>query len=249
MMGMDGTFIERLALEVKEPVNVHVDEQPRVALPPGWTIAAERFDEVKPLGVHTLTGLGDYIHANIDGRTLGSLMLHVVTHERVELIEKLESEEKRFRRSTLLVASSEAAKFSFGQFMEAEAFTIGLQTAFVDSPERADIIRLVASIKESSVREVVDSGVAQEVKVAGGVTLVGAANLPNPVSLAPYRTFREVEQPASSFVLRAKAGSGADGTKPALALFEADGGTWKLEAISRVAAWLREHAAEVKVIA
>ena len=85
-----------------------------------------------------------------------------------------------------------------------------------------------------------DNGVSQQtVTTAGGVVLVGTAPVPNPVTLAPYRTFREIEQPESLFVLRMR--TGKDGEKPTAALFEADGGSWKLEAIKRIAAYLREQ--------
>jgi len=69
----------------------------------------------------------------------------------------------------------------------------------------------------------------------GGACLEAAA-VPNPVMLAPYRTFPEVEQPASPFVLRLK--QGPEGGRPSLALFEADGGKWQLEAVKRVRTYL-----------
>jgi hypothetical protein len=59
--------------------------------------------------------------------------------------------------------------------------------------------------------------------------------VPNPVRLAPFRTFRDVfEQPESAFVLRVK----KTPTLPEVGLFEADGGEWRLTAIDRVRAWL-----------
>ena len=48
--------------------------------------------------------------------------------------------------------------------------------------------------------------------------------------LRPYRTFLEVEQPESEFLLRLD----EDGN---VGLFEADGGMWELEAKRRVAAY------------
>jgi len=58
----------------------------------------------------------------------------------------------------------------------------------------------------------------------------------NPIRLRPYRTFREIEQPASLFVLRLQ--KGRDGELPRAALFEADGGQWKLEACQAIKHWL-----------
>jgi hypothetical protein len=132
----------------------------------------------------------------------------------------------------------------WGAQVDAETFFIALQTGFVATPDREALLLLVASIRENSVRETVDDGVAQEVKTGRGVALVGNTRIPNPVRLAPFRTFRDVEQPSSLFVLRAYAAAqGSD--RPRLALFEADGGTWKLDAIQEVAAYLREKLGEL----
>jgi len=58
--------------------------------------------------------------------------------------------------------------------------------------------------------------------------------VPNPVVLAPFRTFREIAQPESKFVFRMQQG-------PRCALFEADGGAWRLEAMKRSKAYLEEE--------
>ena len=61
------------------------------------------------------------------------------------------------------------------------------------------------------------------------------AIVPNPVILAPYRTFLEVEQPESSFIFRMR---DSDRGGVSCALFEADGGAWRNEAMSDVAAYI-----------
>ena len=65
--------------------------------------------------------------------------------------------------------------------------------------------------------------------------------VPNPVTLAPYRTFLEVEQPASKFIFRIKEGG-------QLALFEADGGAWQHEAILNIKNYLIEQLKDNNVI-
>jgi len=67
------------------------------------------------------------------------------------------------------------------------------------------------------------------------------------VVLRPYRTFLEIEQPASAFVFRLR--RGREGELPTCALFEADGGRWKLEAIERIRDYLKEQLSEIAVIA
>lgn len=60
----------------------------------------------------------------------------------------------------------------------------------------------------------------------------------------PFRTFIEIEQPESEFLLRAK--KGYEGIE--FALFEADGGAWKKEAIDNIAAYLKENLKEIEHI-
>ncbi len=52
-----------------------------------------------------------------------------------------------------------------------------------------------------------------------------------------YRTFMEIAQPESEFVFRARK---AD-SLPHFALFEADGGAWRIEAMKRINAYLEEQ--------
>ena len=98
-----------------------------------------------------------------------------------------------------------------------------------------------------SVRETKDDGVAQEVSTSRGVHVLSASRVPNPVFLKPFRTFLEVEQPESGFVLRMKPG-GPGQEKPQIALFECDGGRWEVQAVESIAAWLTEQVPGVAVI-
>ncbi len=61
------------------------------------------------------------------------------------------------------------------------------------------------------------------------------------VSERPYRTFSEVEQPASLFVFRID-------KQANMALFEADGKRWVADAVGNVAAYLKEQLADQKHI-
>ena len=95
-------------------------------------------------------------------------------------------------------------------------------------------MKVVGNIKEENVRQVGDDGVSQSVVAKTGVATVEDVKVPNPVILAPYRTFVEVDQPESAFVFRMKNG-------PLAALFEADGGAWRNSAIEAVSSYLAEE--------
>lgn len=78
-----------------------------------------------------------------------------------------------------------------------------------------------------------DNGVTQKVEAKTGIALNSVVEIKPRVTLRPFRTFIEVEQPESEFLLRVNQ-SGEIG------LFEADGGVWKLEATRNVAAYFED---------
>jgi len=238
---IDGSFVSELTENLASPTTVTVAGREHVYLPANWTASIVPTPTIAPpvLHVSTLTGLVDYCQANRDGLTLEDYVVHVVSPETVHLLSNLTSDDFP-RRSTLVQAQVPGlvtTGFQFDHFCDAEAFNVALQTRFVQSVERDQIVAFVAGIRENTVRETVDDGVAQVVTSRAGVALVSEARVPNPVKLAPYRTFREIEQPPSLFVLRLR--QAREGDRPACALFEADGGMWKLEAMQAIAAHLR----------
>lgn len=93
------------------------------------------------------------------------------------------------------------------------------------------MLQVIGNLKESHVNSASDDGVSQSVQINTGVASVATARVPNPVTLQPYRTFLEVKQPESKFVFRMREGMEA-------ALFEADGGMWKIEAKQAIKEYL-----------
>lgn len=200
------------------------------------------------LAIHTLTGLADYfVGADLDSKENGSPFLHIASHSEVRLLSNLFG---RFRqRETFAVCSFESLigkGFQFGAYLDCETFIISLQTLFVADESRDQLIRFLGSIREESVRTSDDDGVSQTVTARSGIARVSEVRVPNPVTLRPYRTFREIEQPASEFILRMKS---SDKDKPLCALIEADGGKWKLEAIAGIQDFFLKNLPGAKVVA
>ena len=100
------------------------------------------------------------------------------------------------------------------------------------------IFKVVGNITESAERQTLDDGISQGITTKQGIGRVGVEVIPNPVTLRPFRTFSEIEQPASSFVLRLNAGR--DGESPKVALFEADGAKWQNDAMGNIKEYLSE---------
>ena len=194
--------------------------------------------QAETLTINTLTGIKDY--APTEG-----MMIHVLDHKTVYVIDKAFSD-AWLTRSTYLTAVHESPVFKFGQYVDVENFIIALQAMFVQDDTTALMLKLVGNIKDEGVSNFNDDGVTQVVTAKTGISLVNNVPVPNPVTLRPYRTFMEIEQPASTFVFRIK---GNKGEQPMCALYEADGRMWRLHAIKKIKEWLEFEIPGVKIIA
>jgi hypothetical protein len=193
----------------------------------------------RPTGValKTLTGLVKYIRDNVDALDYQKLMIVVTDHFTVDLFSApFGSFQQRTKHA---YAVTDAPQLRFGDYMGLENFTIFLQSRFVQSETVATLLKIVGNISDGGVTNFNDDGVTQQVTAKVGITRVDAVPVPNPVILRPFRTFREVEQPASRFVFRMQSGKGEN--SPTCALFEGDGGEWKNTAVLTVRDWLAER--------
>lgn len=123
---------------------------------------------------------------------------------------------------------------------------IGLQSQFVQNEDQQGVVKLCSNLEVSTVAMAEDDGISQRTTVKQGVTLKETVTVKGRVSLRPYRTFREIEQPASEFIFRLKS---KDGAVPDCALFEADGGKWKLDAVLTIKTWLESKNLNMPVMA
>ena len=186
------------------------------------------------LNVRSLSGLVEYLKSNFDSNE--RIMVHVESPTEVSAFLQLNTNRNR---EYLIKANALLPQFHFENWYDPEEFNIKLQSAFVKNADRDIVLRVVGNIREEDVKTFGDDGVSQSVTARVGVAQVGNVEVPNPVLLKPFRTFVEVDQPESNFVFRMKNG-------PRCALFEADGGKWKLEAMQNIKKYL--HSALAKEI-
>lgn len=194
----------------------------------------------EPITLHTLSGFVEFIN---DFATEGrERMILVDGPHKVTFCSDLYGEFEQ-RDEYAVAVPFIPGGFPFGQFMDAENFVIRLQSCFVQDETTRALLQIVGNIKGASVGTVSDDGVTQTVEARKGITRVENVALPNPVTLRPFRTFQEIEQPASRFVLR-MTGNGTE--MPKVALFEAEDNQWKLEALKSIAAFVSENVHGVK---
>lgn len=193
--------------------------------------------------VATLQALVDYFNLN-DRIKKEDVFIHVVDPVTVRMMSKLHEVERD--RELYIQVDADTTHFSYGNEYSVERFIVALQAGFVPNETRAAILELVGNIVQSATVKTQDDGVTQVVTAKQGIDDPTWKPVPNPVNLAPWRTFAEVEQPESNFILRVNS-KARDGF-PTVSLHEVEDPQWKLIAIKRIAAWLQKNLA-VPIIA
>lgn len=185
-----------------------------------------------PLVVHTLSGLRGYIESGID--ECGDYFLLVETPCKVSLKSKIIGSFRE--RETLCIAEYNPPAFHFNTWLSPEEFIIGLQSCFLPEHDYVNVLQYVSDVKAVLGESVSDDGISQTVTVKKGISQMGTAALPNPVTLTPIRYFPDVEQVLSKYVFRAKKMDNGIGFR----LIEADGGGWEMAAIRVLGEYLKE---------
>lgn len=145
--------------------------------------------------------------------------------------------ELRFNRVYLYIAKAtdvpgwnEEVKMGFEEAM------IALRTRFTPTPDTDYALRLLSSITTGGKVTFNDNGVATSIVTQKGIALQENTEIRPIVRLSPYRTFQEVPQPESQFLIRV--------SERAITIVEADGGMWKLQARRNVMQFLAAELAE-----
>lgn len=194
----------------------------------------------KALNTSTLNSIVDFFTGDPDKvfQCGSEFIIQVSDIDQVSVMTSVTSE--LLRHNLLYVKAMLPSRFPFDSYMDLETFNIMLQSRFLDTEDRAKLLALTANVVDESVSTYGDDGTSQKTTVKSGVTSVAEVKVPNPVTLKPFRTFAEAEQPESKFVFRMRKGS--DGVTAAL--IEADGGAWKVQAIRNIAEYLENCLAE-----
>lgn len=200
--------------------------------------------EPKPIRFSQLSGLISFAKGL---KTDDPLMIAVSSPSMIVLQGELQAKNfnKRFVYAT---AELNFSLFNFGKFMTLEEAVIGIQSLFYRDDNCEAVLDLLSNIVDESLVTLEDSGMSQTVNVKTGITTKSKVTVPKTVTAAPYRTFPEVVQPSSTFILRfRKSGGGLT-----CAMFEADGNAWKIQAVDEIKRWIEtelEGKADIPVIA
>ncbi|MDR0602474.1 MAG: hypothetical protein LBG42_08855 [Treponema sp.] len=208
------------------------------------------FYEPRPdkIGLHTLTGFVDYFKANVDKLELKNHIIVVENPGEVSLYSALNGKDKDRDLISVVSLDKGLQTYQFGQYEQVESFVVHLNSLFEDSKDRERLIKFVSSVTGGAQFELADDGVTQIAAVKKGVSgaLTQNESAPKIVALKPYRTFRDVEQPTSDFLLRLKL-IDTEEHIVGVCLYEADGGRWRNTAVQTIKDFLKKELGELEV--
>ena len=180
----------------------------------------------------SLDAIVKMIKAELPDYTDGTepIFIRIQDHKTVDVFTRPDDRE---RRTYPYEAKCIDADFREG-WREQQQAIIEIRSRFIPTDDSEYLVSLISRINNEQGVQSNDNGVSQVVVTKQGVTLMGSETVKPRLALKPFRTFREVQQPESDFILRLD----EDGR---VGLFEADGGIWKMEAKDNIKAYFEEH--------
>lgn len=152
----------------------------------------------------------------------GPLYITVPTHDKVICFGHPFPEINERRITSYVANATDIPGWGGKVSMSFEEAMIALRTRFQPTPDSEYALKLLSDITTGSKLTMSDNGIATSVVTRSGVALQANTPIRPIISLRPYRTFQEVEQPVSQFLIRV--------SERAITFIEADGGMWKLTA-------------------
>lgn len=159
------------------------------------------------------------------------IFIQVKDYKSVSVFTSLDADEDRLY---LYKCIADTPAVTTDRFMSYEKAVIELRSLYIPNEGTKYLLQLLSSISNESKVTSTDNGVTQQVEARSGIALSSMVKIEPRVTLQPFRTFIEVVQPASEFLLRIN-------ERGEIGFFPADGGVWKLEATRNVAAYFERE--------
>ncbi len=188
-------------------------------------------DMVSVIGLNSLDALIKLVKTEAVVRWATPLYVTVPNHFTVRCFGQPYGIDERFVRPTYYEATaSDVPGWQEKVQLGFEEAIIALQTRFEETPDTTYAMKLLSEITSGSKVTYNDNGIAQTVVTAKGIAMQGMDRIKPIIELRPYRTFQEVAQPVSKFLIRIN--------ERGITFTEADGGMWKLAARATVMNYL-----------
>lgn len=161
------------------------------------------------------------------------LYITIPDHQTVRCFGQPDAAERYFRQVYYEVHATDVPGWDSGVKLGFEEMQIALRTRFQETPDALYAMKLLSDITSGGKITLNDNGIATSVVTQKGVALQSNEAIRPIVKLKPYRTFQEVEQPESAFLIRV--------SERGISFTEADGGMWKLTARETIKQFLEDQ--------
>ena len=188
------------------------------------------------LPLNSLDALVKMIKTEAPRFTEAPLYITIPSHLLVQCFTQPEPTERFFRQFFYEVKATDVPGWDSKVQLGFEEMQIALRTRFQETPDALYAMKLLSDISTGAKITFNDNGVATSVVTKKGIDLQANETIRPIVKLKPYRTFQEVEQPESTFLIRVN--------ERGISFTEADGGMWKLKARETVKAFLEKALAK-----
>lgn len=194
-------------------------------------------DHPEILDLHSLDALVKLVQTEAVKMTDDSpLYITIPDHMTVRCFGQPQPDARCFRQVYYEAKATDVPGWGEKVQMGFEEAQIALRTRFQETTDALYAMKLLSDISCGAKVVYNDNGIATTVTTQKGVALQTNEQIRPLVKLKPYRTFQEVEQPESIFLLRLN--------ERGISFTEADGGMWKLTARETVKTFLEERLSE-----
>lgn len=200
------------------------------ALFPGGTVkeVRETIDHPDTLPLSSLDALVKLVRTEALAST--SKPLYITIPKTVRCFTQPEPTERFYRETFYEAKATDVPGWEEKVQLPFEEMQIALRTRFQETPDAIYAMKLLSDITTGGKITYNDNGIATSVVTKKGIDLQANESIRPIVTLKPYRTFQEVEQPESTFLIRVN--------ERGITFIESDGGMWKLHARETVKKFL-----------
>ena len=193
-------------------------------------------DHPDTLPLHSLDALVKLVQTEAikmaDAAALTPLYITIPDHLTVRCFGRPDPDARYFRQVYYEAKATDVPGWGEKVQLGFEEAQIALRTRFQETPDTQYAMKLLSDICCGAKVVYNDNGIATTVTTQKGVALQSNEQVRPIITLKPYRTFQEVEQPESIFLIRVN--------ERGISFTEADGGMWKLRARETVKAFLEK---------
>ena len=192
-------------------------------------------DHPDTLPLHSLDALVKLVRTEA-AKAQATLYITIPDHMTVRCFGQPDPDARYFRQVYYEAHATDVPGWGEKVQLGFEEAQIAMRTRFQETADTVYALKLLSDICCGAKVVYNDNGIATTVTTQKGVALQSNEQIRPIITLKPYRTFQEVEQPESIFLIRVN--------ERGITFTEADGGMWKLKARQIIKAFLEEQLAE-----